>query len=108
MKKKKRWLWFITALLLIILAFPYIKAEYLTARYGDEFAGQEQQTRMLNPAKYYKVIDYSPTQASVFYVSDTGDVITFDKTEDGWQMTDWETIWATTGSSDEFYWPYYR
>ena len=108
MKKKKRWLLFIPAILLIILAFPYIKAEYLTARYGDEFAGQEQQTRMLSPAKYYKVIDYSPTQASVFYVSDTGDVITFEKTEDEWKMTDWETIWATTGSSDEFYWPYYR
>ena len=108
MKKKKRWLLFIPAILLIILAFPYVKAEYLTARYGDEFAGQEQQTQMLNPAKYYKVIDYYPTQASVFYVSDTGDVITFEKTEDEWKMTDWETIWATTGSSDEFYWPYYR
>ena len=34
---------------------------------------------MLNQAKYHKVFSYSKNKAEVFYVSDTGDLITFVK-----------------------------
>ena len=95
-------------LLLLAAFFPYLKAEYLTARHGDEFAGLERQTNMLDDSKYYKVLSYSKEKAAVFYVSDTGDVLTFRKENDGWKMDEWKTIWSTAGSADSFCWPYYR
>ena len=92
-----------------VLFFPYIKTEYLTIKYGEEFVGLEQETNMLNPARYHKVFSYSQERAEVFYVSDTGDLITFVKNSNGnWEREEWKTIWSTSGSADEFIWPYYR
>lgn len=94
---------------LTILFSPYLKAEYLTYRYSKEFVGLEQQTNMLNASRYFKVLTYSKKEAKVFYVSDTGDLITFFKNEEGnWEIKEWRTVWSKTGSADEFYWPYYR
>lgn len=94
---------------LMVIFFPYIKAEYLTWRHGEEFAGLELQTNMLGEAEYFKVLTYSEQEASVFYVSDTGDLMTFVKDEEGnWARESWKTIWSKTGSADGFYWPYYR
>ena len=45
--------------LLLILFVPYIKAEILTVKYGDEFIGLQKQTNMLSEAEYYRVISYS-------------------------------------------------
>lgn len=102
---------FVIFLLLLTAAVvsPYIKAEYLTARYGDQFEGLEKQTNMLDGATYFKVLSYSEAQAKVFYVSDSGDVITFAKNQEGqWTIQNWYTVWSNTGSADSFYWPYYR
>lgn len=102
---------FVIFLLLLTVAVvsPYIKAEYLTARYGDQFEGLEKQTNMLDGATYFKVLSYSETEAKVFYVSDTGDVITFAKNQNGqWTMRDWNTVWSESGSADSLFWPYYR
>ncbi len=98
----------VVVIISLIVFFPYIKAEYLTFRYGDEFSGLEQQTNMLEKAKFYKIISYSKDKATVFYVSDTGDLITFKKENNEWEMNEWKTIWSTSGSADGFYWPYYR
>lgn len=98
-------------ILVVIMAiiFPYIKAEYLTWRYGNEFVGLEMQTNMLDSAKYLKVLKYSECEATVFYVSDTGDLITFVKDADNnWIRESWKTIWSESGSADGFYWPYYK
>lgn len=93
----------------IFLVYPYAKAEYLTLRFGDDFAEQEQQTHMLDPADFHKVIEYSDTRAVVLYVSSTSkNEITFVKDSNGlWKIDVWKTIWSKTGSADEFYWPYY-
>lgn len=99
----------IVFVLLLVIFFPYLKAEVLTFQHGSEFEGLEQQTKMLAEARYYKVISYTEDTATVFYVSDTGDLITFGRDSQGnWQYTDWVTIWSNTGSADEFYWPYYH
>lgn len=88
---------------------PYVRAEILTRVYGEEFIGLESQTNMLNESKYLKVLDYSYNKAKVFYISDTGDVITFIKDKNGdWVLGHWETVWSKYGSADGFYWPYYR
>ena len=100
----------IVFVLLLVIFFPYLKAEVLTFQHGSEFEGLEQQTHMLAEACYYKVLSYSENTATVFYVSDTGDLLTFGRDNEGnWQYTDWVTIWSDAGgSADEFYWPYYH
>ena len=99
----------IVFVLLLVIFFPYLKAEVLTFQHGSEFEGLEQQTKMLAEARYYKVLSYTENTATVFYVSDTGDLITFRRDSQGnWQYTDWVTIWSNTGSADEFYWTYYH
>ena len=99
----------VVVLLTVFAIFPYAKAEYLTYRYGEEFVGLEMQTNMLNSSEYFKVLEYSDEQAKVFYVSDTGDLITFIKNDvNQWTMQDWKTIWSKSGSADGIYWPYYR
>lgn len=92
-----------------VLFWPYIKVEYLTMKYGDEFVGLEEQTNMLHDSRYLKVFGYDENEAVIFYVSDSGDMVTFVKDENGsWSVKTWKTIWSTTGSADEFIWPYYR
>lgn len=96
-------------IVLTILFFPYIKSEYLTLKYGKEFEGLEKQTNMLSDSSYYKVLDYSENKARVFYVSDSGDIIVFQKNPQGeWIYQSWDTIWSKSGSADGFMWPYYR
>ena len=108
MRKKRKVILILVVLLILLVIFPYIKVEYLTIKYGEDFVGLEQQTNMLNPSKYHKVMEYSSIQAKVFYVSDTGTLITFTKEGTEWVIKSWETVWSTTGSADEFFWPYYR
>lgn len=108
--KKRMIIILIVFVLLLVIFFPYLKAEVLTFQHGSEFEGLEQQTHMLAEACYYKVLSYSENTATVFYVSDTGDLLTFGRDNEGnWQYTDWVTIWSDAGgSADEFYWPYYH
>lgn len=111
MKKWKRNIIIIAVLgiILMLMFSPYIKTEYLTLRYGKEFVGLEQQTNMLDASRYLKVFSYSENKAEVFYVSDTGDMITFVKNDDAeWKLEEWKTVWSESGSADEFIWPYYR
>lgn len=108
-RKKFVMITFILLIFLLILFFPYLKAEVLTVRYGKEFAGLQKQTNMLSESKYYKVISYSYDSAEVFYVSDSGNLLTFKKDSNGeWKYSKWKTIWSTSGSASEFMWPYYR
>ena len=99
----------VCAFLLLILFVPYIKAEILTVKYGDEFVGLQKQTNMLSEAEYYRVISYSCDVAKVFYVSSSGDLLTFKKDATGaWKFCEWKTIWSDSGSASEFMWPYYK
>ena len=91
-----------------MIFLPYLKAEVLTYLYGKEFKGLEQQTKMMDSASYHKVVEYSESQATVFYVlsGKGGCVITFRKEENDWRIVTWKMIWSHYGSADEFYWPY--
>ena len=98
-------------ILLMIIFFPYMKAEILTAKYGEEFRGLETQTQMMDLADYHKVIQYSDSSAEVYYVHKNkgGCVIQFEKDdEQNWCITYWKMIWSHYGSANEFYWPYYK
>ncbi len=94
---------------LLMLFIPYLKAEILTAKYGGEFCDLQRQTNMLNESEYYRVLSYTKDLAKVFYVSDTGDLLTFEKNSIGeWKYSEWKTVWSDSGSASEFIWPYYR
>ena len=106
--KKLFWSISFCAILLFVF-FPYIKAELLTFKYGNEFENMELQTNMLTKSEYYKVISYCNETAEVFYVSGSGDLLTFKKDKSGnWKLSEWKTIWSDSGSADGFMWPYYH
>lgn len=97
------------ALLLIFL--PYIKAEILTLKYGQQFENEYSQTNMIDDIEYMKIIEYSDTHAEVFYVTgnhETGELMIFEKKDEDWVYVYWNTVWSKTGSADNFLWPYYR
>lgn len=112
-KKVKRVLLAILCLILTVgVIVPYGKVEFLTAAHRNEFATGYLQTGMIDGIEYLKVMAYSLYEAKVYYVAKdktSGNVIKFTKDErSDWKLTEWETVWSTTGSADGFVWPYYR
>ncbi len=109
--QKKRIKWIILLICLAVLFSPYLKVEYLTWRYGDEFTDGYKQTNMIDEVTFLKVMKYSETSAQVYYVDrryEVTDLLTFSKQDGQWVMDRWETIWSRSGSADGFIWPYYR
>lgn len=101
----------IVVFLIIWIFSPYIKAEILTYKYGEMFEEEYMQTNMIDEIEYYKVVDYSDTMAKVLYVEKnhiTGNLIVFTKDNNNWKLLLWKAVWSTTGSADEFMWPYYK
>ena len=59
---------FVVALLFFSIAFPYIKAEYLTIKYGKQFNELYSLNGWIDEIEFFKVIDYSENEAKVYYV----------------------------------------
>ena len=103
----------IIALLVLVgfLAFPYVKAEYYTAKYGDVFENLYTQTSWIEELEYCKVVDYDSTQATVIYIEkghNTCFEAIFVLNNGEWDFDKLDCIWSKSGSADGFYWPYYR
>ena len=105
-----------TALLLIllvlvgVLAVPYIRTEYLTAKYGLFFDDLYQQTNSLEGVDYCKVLEYNNVHAKVCYVShgESINIIEFSHIEtDNWQISAWKTVWSKSGNTFHFMYPVY-
>ena len=94
---------------LIVISFPYLKAEYLTAKYGSQFEDEYVQTHMLDYADYCKVLDYDGSHARCVYIEKgvCTNVLEFDYNGSSWVMTRWDTIWSSSGSADSLMWPLY-
>ena len=102
----------IIAVILIALASPYIKAEYLTHKYGEEFQDLYKETHMIDHVDYCKVLEYSSDHAKVIYVARGSDihVFEFDSVGGCWQRSDWKVMWSASGSADALdyrMWPIY-
>ena len=65
---------------------------------------------MISYVDYFKVMEYSSDDASVYYIAhgSDGELIRFHNENGQWIMVSWKTIWSTSGSADSFIWPYYR
>lgn len=94
---------------IICIFSPYLKAEYLTARYGSQFEGLYEQTHMIDHEDYCKVLECDESHARCCYVERGVDinVLEFDFRDGNWEMTTWETIWSRSGSADSLMWPLY-
>lgn len=95
-----------------ILIFPYIKAEYFTLKYGEQFKNSYSMTNMIDGVEFYKVIEYDGKNAKVYYVESGGLTTHYvyfirDSENDKWKMKTWETIWSKYGSASDAAWPYY-
>lgn len=112
MKNKKRAVIVavITAAVILISA-PYLKVEYLTEKHGNAFAELHQSIGMFEEIEYLKVMDYSESEAEVYYVVSekaAGVLAEFERRNGSWELAGWETVWSSSGSADGFIWPYYR
>ena len=82
------------------------RCELLTAAHGHEFEGLDASAHMLEPSDRWKVLDYSGTEASVYYVGPGriyGNVLRFSSSSGTgpWELTGWNTVWSRNGSADE-------
>lgn len=93
--------------LFMIWFYPYARNEWLTWKYGKEFNGLQKSTNMIDEVETHKVLDYSNNSALVYYVGSSGNVLSFMKDNNDWQMKSWDTIWSKTGSAEGFVWPYF-
>jgi hypothetical protein len=102
----------IMALALIFFGYwslTILHCEYLTFKYGSEYVGLEEQTKMLPEAANLKVLYRGKYYSAVYYrAEDWGDILYFSNTGNGHKLIEWETIWSKGGSADDFMWPYLR
>ncbi|MBQ9536059.1 MAG: hypothetical protein IJU78_09480 [Clostridia bacterium] len=111
MKKKQIVKLCIAVIAVLVIFFPYAKAGFYTLFYGDEFAKEYTQTGMIDGIEYYRVIEYSNSEAKVIYIIEdhkAADMIFFVKNNGKWKLQEWTCLWSKTGSADSFFWPYYR
>lgn len=103
---------FVVALLFFSIAFPYMKAEYLTMKYGKQFNELYSLNGWIDEIEFFKVIDYSENEAKVYYVEKdrlTTNYFYFYRENElsEWKLKTWHVIYAQYGSADDIAWPYY-
>ncbi|HWR23970.1 MAG TPA: hypothetical protein VN366_10910 [Feifaniaceae bacterium] len=106
----KRVLLILLLCLILFWAASCARCEILTLLHGQEFKDAYKEDTMLREQNNWKVLDYSPAYARVYYVDEYGGVILgFTRQGDQWIFAKWEeTVWSKTGSASEFMWPYIR
>lgn len=94
-----------------LIIVPYVKVEILTFLHSKEFYGLERQVSLVGESEYYKVFSYdSKHLARVYYVGKNhsyGNMFTFINEGGNWNLYQWDTIWSSSGSADDFIWPFY-
>ena len=113
MRLRKKHILAIAILLCLVLAVavPYGRVEYLTARYGAEFSRGYCQTGMVDAVAFWKVMEYQADAAQVYYSLPDGAggiLLHFVRDGGGWSLRTWEAVWSSSGSADGWIWPYYR
>ena len=101
---------YLFAILLLFVILSYAKVEFLTWKYGDQFAELYKMSNMLDNIAYYKVMKYSDEYAEVYYVQGEhlgAELFRFYKENNEWILETWSTIWAKHGSAQDFIWPFY-
>ncbi len=107
----KKWHKLLVTILIILIIYPYLKTEYLTYNYAEEFNDKKIYEGHFIALEYMKVFEYSDKKAKVYYVSknkEYGMVFILKRNENGpWKVVGDIKSWSKTGSADDFIWPYY-
>lgn len=96
--------------LVIIWVISLIRCEILTHKYYNDFEYAYSDNSMLGEMEYFKVLKCDDNTAEIYYVSKNmtaANVLTFQKQDDVWVETEWETIWSDSGSASEVIYPYW-
>ena len=107
MKKAKIIYIIIIICLFMAWLIPCMIYNILTWQHGNEFIGLHETTGIISDVDYLKVLDYSKSSAHVYYVGNSGNILTFVNNGDKWELLTWDTIWSKSGSADSFIWPYF-
>ena len=94
----------------IVWGASLIKCEILTNKYSEELEYAHTENTMLGKIEFFKILECNGEKAKVYYVCDNntvGHVLEFEKQNDAWKESNWETIWSKQGSADEMIWPYW-
>lgn len=86
------------------------KCEVLTLIHGKEFSEIYRENTMIGDIDYLKVLEYSDTTASVYYVTKnkgSANIIKFSGKNGEWNYDSWETVWSNMGSASDVVWPYW-
>lgn len=105
---KKKICIIVAIILILIIAVPYIKVEFLTMYASEQF--ERSSFEMVDNISYCKVMKYQSEYAEVLYVckGKATILVKYEKISDEWKEKSWQCIWSATGTADEFIWPYYR
>lgn len=106
-KKGKNLLLLLLIIMIIFLAKPYIKAEILTHKYGEQFRNLYEQTGFIDNVKMFKVLNYADNDAVVYYDNSISVFICYFSKSDEWELYDWKCVWAKDGNANEWIYPYY-
>ena len=101
------------AFFLLLALIPFVRYEYLTIRYGNEFTEEYKEAPYSGSTlDYLKVITYSESYAEVYFVVDgsaKGCVYSFVKSKNEWKyVACLKVVWIAHGNYDltDFFWPY--
>ena len=104
--RKSKYILITVFFLIGFLIYPYIKVEILTYLYSKEFLYLEKDNYILADYYYIKVFYNSKNIAQIYYSGDSIDLVTYIKKDGKWEHYMWETIWSS-GTADDFTWPFY-
>lgn len=91
---------------------PYAKVESLTKKYGEEFADLYKQSSFIDEIEYFKVFYYGHygSIAHIYYVESghsTRNHFIFHKINREWKLISENCVWSSSGSANEYLWPFY-
>jgi len=93
---------------LIAWCASMLRIESLTSKYYSDFEYAYLQNTMINDVEYFKVMGCDGDTAKVYYVTETdGNLLSFEKNDDGWKECAWETVWSENGSASGVIWPFW-
>lgn len=111
MKVRNKILIFIVFVLVSYIFYSYGKVEYLTYKHKYNFEGKiAYAVDRAEDFEYTKVFEYSENEANVLFGRRGYKVLLkLKKNSEGvWKVDDEIKSWSSSGSADDFIWPYYK
>lgn len=107
-----KFLVYLVLLFLITWTTELVKIELFTIKYGKQFENLPAITEEVGSCEYFKVIDYSETDAYLYYITSyepnpIGFIVHLKYYDNVWNYHSDYAVWSTMGSADEAIWPYW-